>query len=311
MPFKGVPPIVQRDHADLDSLGAAMGESYRRYGFAVIADHGLDQDLIDRALAAVKAFFALPEETKRAYFIAGGGGQRGYTPFGTEAAKGAAAVDLKEFWHIGRELPEAHPYRQVMADNIWPHEIADFRAALYGLYEALDGLGLKLLAAIARHLGLPADFFDAAVKDGNSILRLLHYPPMPPNPEGVRAGAHEDINAITLLLGAEEAGLQLLDRDGQWLDINPPPGALVVNIGDMLQRLTNHALPSTTHRVVNPAPERAHLPRYSIPFFLHFAPDFGIETLPGCIDAAHPNRYPEPITAQDYLMQRLREIRLV
>jgi isopenicillin N synthase-like dioxygenase len=311
MPFKGVPPIVQRDHADLDSLGAAMGESYRRYGFAVIADHGLDQDLIDRALAAVKAFFALPEETKRAYFIAGGGGQRGYTPFGTEAAKGAAAVDLKEFWHIGRELPDAHPHRQVMAANIWPQEVADFRPALYGLYEALDQLGLKLLAAIARHLDLPANFFDAAVKDGNSILRLLHYPPMPPNPAGVRAGAHEDINAITLLLGAEEAGLQLLDRDGQWLDINPPSGALVVNIGDMLQRLTNHALPSTTHRVVNPAPERAHLPRYSIPFFLHFAPNFQIETLPVCIDGAHPNRYLEPITAQDYLMQRLREIRLV
>ncbi len=311
MPFKGVPPIFQRDHADLDRLGAAMGESYRRYGFAVIADHGLDQALINRALAAVKAFFALPEETKRAYFIAGGGGQRGYTPFGTEAAKGASAVDLKEFWHIGRELPDAHPHRQVMAANIWPQEVADFRPALYGLYEALDQLGLKLLAAIARHLDLPANFFDAAVKDGNSILRLLHYPPMPPNPVGVRAGAHEDINAITLLLGAEEAGLQLLDRDGQWLDINPPSGALVVNIGDMLQRLTNHALPSTTHRVVNPAPERAHLPRYSIPFFLHFAPNFQIETLPGCIDAAHPNRYPEPITAQDYLMQRLREIRLV
>jgi isopenicillin N synthase-like dioxygenase len=311
MPFKGVPPIFQRDHADLDRLGAAMGESCRRYGFAVIADHGLDQALINRALAAVKAFFALPEETKRAYFIAGGGGQRGYTPFGTEAAKGAAAVDLKEFWHIGRELPDAHPHRQVMAANIWPQEVADFRPALYGLYEALDQLGLKLLAAIARHLDLPANFFDAAVKDGNSILRLLHYPPMPPNPAGVRAGAHEDINAITLLLGAEEAGLQLLDRDGQWLDINPPSGALVVNIGDMLQRLTNHALPSTTHRVVNPAPERAHLPRYSIPFFLHFAPNFQIETLPGCIDGAHPNRYLEPITAQDYLMQRLREIRLV
>ncbi|MFZ4070998.1 MAG: isopenicillin N synthase family dioxygenase, partial [Caulobacterales bacterium] len=243
--------------------------------------------------------------------IAGGGGQRGYTPFGTEAAKGAAAVDLKEFWHIGRELPDAHPHRQVMAANIWPQEVADFRPALYGLYEALDQLGLKLLAAIARHLDLPANFFDAAVKDGNSILRLLHYPPMPPNPAGVRAGAHEDINAITLLLGAEEAGLQLLDRDGQWLDINPPSGALVVNIGDMLQRLTNHALPSTTHRVVNPAPERAHLPRYSIPFFLHFAPNFQIETLPVCIDGAHPNRYLEPITAQDYLMQRLREIRLV
>jgi isopenicillin N synthase-like dioxygenase len=142
------------------------------------------------------------------------------------------------------------------------------------------------------------------------VLRLLHYPPTPPQPEGVRAEAHEDINAITLLLGAEEAGLQLRTREGAWLDVNPPPGALVVNIGDMLQRLTNHTLRSTTHRVVNPAPERAHLPRYSIPFFLHFAPDFLIETLPNCVTAANPNRYPEPITAQDFLIERLREIRL-
>jgi isopenicillin N synthase-like dioxygenase len=148
------------------------------------------------------------------------------------------------------------------------------------------------------------------VRDGNSVLRLLHYPPTPPNPAGVRAEAHEDINVITLLLGAEEAGLQLLTREGKWLDVNPPEGALVVNIGDMLQRLTNHVLPSTSHRVVNPAPDRAHLPRYSIPFFLHFAPDYLIETLPSCVSADNPNRYPEPITAQEFLYERLREIRL-
>jgi isopenicillin N synthase-like dioxygenase len=141
-------------------------------------------------------------------------------------------------------------------------------------------------------------------------LRLLRYPPTPPNPNGVRAAAHEDINVITLLLGAEEAGLQLLTREGKWLDVNPPEGALVVNIGDMLQRLTNHVLRSTTHRVVNPSPERAHLPRYSIPFFLHFAPDYLIETAPSCISAANPNRYPSPITAHDFLFERLREIRL-
>jgi len=148
------------------------------------------------------------------------------------------------------------------------------------------------------------------VRDGNSVLRLLHYPPTPPRAEGLRAEAHEDINVITLLLGAEEAGLQLLTREGQWLDVNPPEGALVVNIGDMLQRLTNHVLRSTTHRVVNPPPERAHLPRYSIPFFLHFAPDYLIETLPSCVSPENPSRYGEPITAQDYLLERLREIRL-
>lgn len=287
-----------------------MGESYTRFGFAVVRDHGLESAMIERALAATKAFFALPDAAKRRYHIAGGAGQRGYVPFGVEAAKGAAKVDLKEFWHVGRELPEGHRYRPSMPHNLWPAEIPAFRDDVYGLYAALDALGGELLRSIALYLKLQPEFFAAATRDGNSVLRLLHYPPTPPNPEGVRAEAHEDINVITLLLGAEEAGLQLLTREGQWLDVNPPEGALVVNVGDMLQRLANHVLPSTSHRVVNPAPERAHLPRYSIPFFLHFAPDYLIETLPGCITPDNPNRYPEPITAQDFLFERLREIRL-
>src|SRR6185312_50548 len=157
------------------------------------------------------------------------------------------------------------------------------------------------------YLGLTPNYFEGKVAEGNSILRLLHYPPLRAGDEGVRAGAHEDINVITLLLGAEEAGLQLLDRDGCWLDVDPPPGCVVVNIGDMLQRLTNHVLPSTTHRVVNPAPERAAFPRYSMPFFQHFRSDYLIETLPSCVSAARPNRYPVPITADDYLKQRLAE----
>lgn len=287
-----------------------MGESYARFGFAVVRDHGLDQSVIDRALRATKDFFALPDDVKRRYNIAGGAGQRGYIPFGVEAAKGADKVDLKEFWHVGRELGEGHRYRKYMPHNVWPTEITTFREDVYGLFAALDALGLELLESIAVFLDLPRDFFREPVRDGNSILRLLHYPPTPPNPDGVRAGAHEDINVITLLLGAEEAGLQLLTAEGKWIDISPPQGALVVNVGDMLQRLTNHRLRSTTHRVVNPAPERTHLPRYSIPFFLHFAPDYLIETLPGCVSAEHPNRYPAPITAQDFLFERLREIKL-
>lgn len=287
-----------------------MGESYARFGFAIVRDHGLDADVIDRALGATKAFFALPEAVKRRYHVAGGAGQRGYIPFGMEAAKGADKVDLKEFWHVGRELPEGHRYRPHMPHNLWPEEINLFGRDVYGLYEALDALGLELLHSIALFLDLPPDFFREPVRDGNSVLRLLHYPPTSPKPEGVRAEAHEDINTITLLLGAEEAGLQLLTREGHWLDVNPPEGALVVNIGDMLQRLTNNVLRSTTHRVVNPAAERAHLPRYSIPFFLHFAPDYLIETLPSCITPDNPNRYPEPITAQEFLYERLREIRL-
>jgi len=296
--------------ADPQGFAAAMGESYAQTGFAIVSDHGLDSAMIARALWATKAFFALPEAAKRRYHVQGGAGQRGYIPFGVEAAKGANHVDLKEFWHVGRELAEGHRYRPFMPHNLWPEEIASFRADVYALYEALDRLGLELLQSIALFLGLREDFFAATVRDGNSVLRLLHYPPTPPNPTGVRAEAHEDINVITLLLGAEEAGLQLLTREGRWLDVNPPEGAVVVNIGDMLQRLTNHVLPSTSHRVVNPAPERAHLPRYSIPFFLHFAPDFLIETLRGCVTPENPNRYPMPITAQDFLYERLREIRL-
>jgi len=295
---------------DPEDFARAMGESYTEFGFAIVRDHGLDGETIARALDATKAFFALPEEVKRRYHVAGGAGQRGYIPFGVEAAKGAKTVDLKEFWHVGRELGEGHRYRQFMPHNLWPTEVAAFQSDIYALYQALDSLGAELLQSIALYLNLAPDFFAKATRDGNSVLRLLHYPPTPPNPTGVRAEAHEDINVITLLLGAEEAGLQLLTRNGQWLEVNPPEGALVVNVGDMLQRLTNHLLPSTSHRVVNPAPDRAHLPRYSIPFFLHFAPDFLIETLPSCVSADNPNRYPEPITAQDFLYQRLREIRL-
>jgi isopenicillin N synthase-like dioxygenase len=311
MALEALPALSMRDRrSDPVGFARAMGESYARFGFAIVRDHGLDSGVIERALRAAKDFFALPDAVKRRYHVAGGAGQRGYIPFGVEAAKGADRVDLKEFWHVGRELGEGDRYRTFMPPNVWPAELASFRADVYGLYEAFDALGLELLQSIAHFLDLPADFFASAVRDGNSVLRLLHYPPTPPNPDGVRAEAHEDINVITLLLGAEEAGLQLLTREGQWLDVNPPEGALVVNVGDMLQRLTNHVLPSTTHRVVNPAPDRAHLPRYSIPFFLHFAPDYLIQTLPSCIGPANANRYPTPITAQDFLYERLREIRL-
>jgi isopenicillin N synthase-like dioxygenase len=299
--------------SDEDPAGFAqeLGGSFERYGFAIISDHGIPADLIARAEEKAKAFFALPEAVKRGYKIGGGGGARGYTPFGIETAKGATAYDLKEFWHVGRELPEGHPYNAVMAPNVWPEEVQSFRDTFLELFAAFDTAGLRILEAIARHLGLAPDYFEGTVKDGNSVLRLLHYPPIPGDGPNVRAGAHEDINTITLLLGAEEAGLQLLDRDGNWLPVTPNEGELAVNIGDMLQRLTNNVLRSTTHRVVNPPPERRGMSRYSMPFFLHFRPDFLIETLPDCITPERPNLYPEPITAHDFLLERLREIKLV
>jgi isopenicillin N synthase-like dioxygenase len=310
---RGIVPVSMADYArDFGGFSRDLGASFERYGFAVVADHGLDTDLIGAAVDDARAFFALPEAVKRRYHRPGTGGARGLTPFGIEAAKDAQAADLKEFWHTGRELPEGHSYTATMPPNLWPEEIPTFRAHVEGMYGALDALGRKLLRAIARYLGLADDWFDDKVQLGNSVLRLLHYPPVPADAPGVRAGAHEDINVITLLLGAEEAGLQLKEKDGSWLDISPPPGALVVNIGDMLQRLTNHVLPSTTHRVVNPAPERRGFARYSTPFFLHFNPDFLIETLPSTITPDAPDRYADrAITADDYLAERLREIRLL
>lgn len=309
-----IPPVsMTLDETDPDVFAAELGEEFRRFGFAVISDHGIDQQVIDEALDRAKAFFDLPVETKLKYHVDGGAGQRGYTPFGREAAKGATQIDLKEFWHVGRDLPPGHAHAGTMRANLSPEEIEDWQA-VSRLYDALDELGVRLLRAVARDLDLDEHFFDDSVRDGNSILRLLHYPAQESAvPEGsIRAAAHEDINTITLLLGAEEAGLQVIDRrSGDWIDVNPPPGCLVINVGDMLQRITNNVLPSTTHRVVNPSPERQKFARYSAPFFLHFRPDYEIRTLANCISENNPDHYPEPITAQEFLLQRLREIRLL
>jgi len=303
---------VSLEDADRDTDGFAqkLGESFEEYGFAIIADHGISDELIHRAEEKAKAFFALPDEVKRKYHFPGGGGARGYTPFGIETAKGATAFDLKEFWHVGRDLAEGHKFRDHMPDNVWPSEVPGFKDTFQELFAAFDGTGLKILKAIARFLKIDEDYFIDTVRDGNSVMRLLHYPPIQSEPgSNVRAGAHEDINTITLLLGAEEAGLELLTRDGRWIPVAPKPGELVVNIGDMLQRLTNGVLRSTTHRVVNPPPERRGFSRYSMPFFLHFRSDFMIEALPGTVPAGERPKWP-PITANDYLQERLREIKL-
>ncbi|MCP9223527.1 isopenicillin N synthase family oxygenase [Erythrobacter sp. LQ02-29] len=296
----------------LEDLADELGQSFAEYGFAVVRDHGISQDLIDRAEEKAKAFFALPEDTKRAYHIPGGGGARGYTPFGTEQAKDAEVFDLKEFWHVGRTLPEGHELAEFMAPNVWPHEIDGFEQTFEELYSAFEETGARILEAIAIHLGLERNYFAATVEDGNSVMRLLRYPPLPEDaPDGaIRAAAHGDINTITLLLGAEEAGLELLSRKGEWLPVSPPPGALAVNIGDMLERLTNGRLRSTTHRVVNPSGDAARRARYSMPFFLHFRPDFVIEPLAACVSPDEEESASAPITAHEFLMQRLREIKL-
>src|SRR5579884_1601519 len=296
---------------DPEAFARKLGNSFEEYGFAILSDHGIPQQLIDDAEAKAKAFFALPEEVKRKYLVPGAGGARGYTPFGIETAKGHKAHDLKEFWHVGRDLPKDHKFRDHMPDNLWPAEVHGFKETFLELFATFDRTGLKVLKAIARYLNIDEDYFEDAVRDGNSVLRALHYPPQTePTGEHIRAGAHEDINAITLLLGAEEAGLELLTRDGRWIPVSPERGELVINIGDMLQRLTNGKLRSTSHRVVNPTPERASKARYSMPFFLHFRSDFLIEALPQTVGPAEQPKW-QPITANDYLQERLREIKLV
>lgn len=297
-------PVISLSQPDASALGQALGDSFKTYGFATVVDHGLDGALVAEAWGLTKTLFDLPEVEKRKGYDANIAGQRGYTPFKTEIAKGAAHHDLKEFWHVGRD-GERLP-------NIWPDAVPEFKPAFQKLYADFDRVGGQILSYLARYLDLPADWFDSVIANGNSVLRLLHYPPIAGDPEGcIRAGAHEDINLITLLLGAEEAGLQILRPDGSWLDVSPPEGGIAVNVGDMLQRLTNHVLPSTTHRVVNPSGERAKYSRYSMPFFLHARSDFPIATLPQCVSSDNPDRYPEPILADDYLRERLIEIGLL
>ncbi|MGY1521747.1 isopenicillin N synthase family dioxygenase [Luteimonas sp. A482] len=302
---------IRRYDGDRDAFVAELGNAYREWGFAGISHHGIPQALIDEAYAAFRRFYALPEEVKKKYHVQGQGGARGYTPFGIETAKGSKHFDLKEFWHIGRELPEDSKYRDVMPPNVWPDEVPEFREHGLALYNALDALGSRVLSALALHIGLAEDFFADKTNLGNSILRPIHYPPITADDiPNVRAGAHGDINFITLLVGASTAGLEVQSKKGEWVPFTSEGDTIVVNIGDMLERLTNHVYPSTIHRVVNPPGEAARQPRYSVPFFLHPNPDFLIDVLPSCITSDSPSRYPEPITAHGFLEQRLREINL-
>lgn len=311
--MKNVPTLdIRRYDTDRDAFVAELGAAYREFGFCCISGHGIDKALIDGAYDAFQRFFALPTETKMKYHVPGSGGARGYTPFKVETAKDSAHPDLKEFWHVGREIPRDSKFADVMAPNLWPTEVPDFKRYGYGLFEALDQLGTRVLRALALHIGLSENYFEDKTDLGNSILRPIHYPPITQDDiPNVRAGAHEDINFITLLVGASAEGLEVLTREGEWLPITTEGDAIVVNIGDMLQRLTNHVYPSTTHRVVNPKNDNARKPRYSVPFFLHPNPDVVLDPVPECITPDNPSRYDSSITSHEYLLQRLREIKLI
>ncbi len=310
--MKQVPTLdIRRYENDRDTFVAEIGTAYREFGFCCISGHGIARELIDDSYNVFRQFFALPTETKMKYHVPGSGGARGYTPFKVETAKDSQYADLKEFWHIGREIPRDSRFADVMPPNLWPAEVPLFKRDGYGLYEALDTLGSRVLRALALHIDQPENFFEDKTDVGNSILRPIHYPPITQeNVPNVRAGAHEDINLITLLVGASAEGLEVLS-EGEWLPVTTEGDAIVVNIGDMLQRLSNHVYPSTSHRVVNPGNANARKPRYSVPFFLHPNPDVMLDPLESCITPENPRRYDTSISSHEYLMQRLREIKLM
>lgn len=288
----------------------ALGDAYEKVGFVALKNHGLEKEQEERLYAVVKAFFDLPEEIKRKYEIAGLAGQRGYTSFGKEHAKGRTEGDLKEFWHFGQEVVDGDPIKSEYPENVHVAELPEFYNEGMRAYKTLEKTGMQMLRAIALFLGLDENYFDNKVHNGNSILRPIHYGPITQEPSSaVRAGEHEDINLITLLMGASADGLQILNKQGEWVGVTALPGQLVVNVGDMLQRLTNNRLKSTTHRVVNPPREQWHTSRYSIPFFLHPKSTMRLDCLPSCVSEAYPPAY-APISAGEYLNERLAEIGL-
>jgi len=290
-----------------------IGKAFNETGFVTITNHGLNKQLIDKLYEDVKALFALPDDIKSKYEIPGLAGQRGYTSKGKETAKGFKAPDLKEFWQIGQTVTDNSPLKDEYPANLVVDELPSFNPTTLEVYKKLELAGTYLLRAIAVYLNLPESYFDDEVHNGNSILRTLHYFPIT-DPDAlpedaVRAGAHEDINLITLLIGASADGLELLTRENEWFPVKAYGEDLVVNVGDMLQRLTNNKLKSTTHRVVNPPRELMKYSRYSVPFFLHPKSGMDLTSLTSCIDENHPKQYSD-ITAGEYLDERLREIGL-
>jgi isopenicillin N synthase-like dioxygenase len=315
MTEKGIPTVdlsqyVHGDAAQKTAFVEQLGQAFHEVGFVAVVNHGIPKSLVDGFYAASKAFFALPEGVKRQYEVPGMAGQRGYTSFGKEHAKQSKVADLKEFFQIGQEVPADHALKAQYPDNVQVVETPEMPQLGRELYQAFEKAGGQLLEAIAIHLGLPTDYFHRYIQHGNSILRSIHYPPITQEPaSAIRAEQHEDINLITLLVGASAGGLQLLTSENKWVAIMPEADEIVINVGDMLQRLTNNYLKSTTHRVVNPPREEWHLPRLSIPFFLHPVSNMDLSCLESCVTADNPLHY-APITAGEYLDERLREIGL-
>lgn len=287
-----------------------MGKALREIGFFSLVNHGLDEEMLDRAYDVTMRFFELDESVKRRYEIPGLKGQRGFTSFGKEHAKNSDAPDLKEFWHVGRTFPEGHKLANAYPPNVWPREVLHFRATMMEMYQRLDECSMRLLEACALFLDEVPHKIKEMATGGNTILRAIHYPEIAPDmdPRSIRSAAHEDINLITLLCAATSDGLELLQRDGSWLKVRSSREEIIVDAGDMLQNLSNGVFKSTTHRVVNPDNSRER--RFSMPFFVHPRSEISLQPLRTCIDMMGGCiRYPN-ITAGDYLAKRLSEIGL-
>jgi isopenicillin N synthase-like dioxygenase len=288
-----------------------LGYAYEQIGFVAIRNHGISPEIIANAYDSIRAFFEMPLSIKSLYDDSEGGGQRGYTGFGKEHAKDRNTGDLKEFWHFGQYIDTSDLNAPLYPKNKIVQELPLFNESGERLYKSLENTGIQILKAIALYLNLEEDYFTPMVWNGNSILRAIHYPPITADPQdAIRAGEHEDINLITLLVGASADGLEVRNREGTWIGITEVEDHIVVNVGDMLQRLSNDRLISTTHRVINPPPEKWSEPRFSIPFFLHPRPEARLDSLETCISDENPKKYPD-CSANDFLLQRLREIGLI
>lgn len=314
--MKQIPSVDLRDFLSGDperkqKFVNEIGKAYEEIGFVALKGHFLDDKLVKNLYEEVKNFFDLPVETKKKYEIPGIGGQRGYVGFGKETAKGFKKGDLKEFWHFGQYLEDGSEYASVYPDNVEVAEVPEFNKVGKEAYKMLEKTGIYVLRALALHLGLDEFYFDRFVKEGNSILRPIHYPPITEEPDNaVRAAAHGDINLITLLMGAQGKGLQVMNHDGEWVDAIAEPDELMINVGDMLSRLTNNKLKSTIHQVVNPPRELWGTSRYSIPFFMHPVSEMPLNALENTVDEDHPKLY-EDTTAGEFLHERLVELGLI
>ena len=310
IPVVDLSEFVNGDAESKKAFVQQLGNAYEEVGFVAVKNHGIPDQLIKDLYEFVQQFFSLPSEQKLKYEIEGLAGQRGYTSFGREHAKGSEAPDLKEFFQYGQTVEDGDPIKQEYPDNVKVKEVKNFDETLLAAYKNFEKSGRSLLQAIALYLDLDEFYFDEHIHNGNSILRCIHYPPITSEPKSaIRAEQHEDINLITLLVGSSADGLQILTKQNEWIGVTSLPEQIVVNVGDMLQRLTNNKLRSTTHRVVNPSRDLWHTSRFSMPFFLHPKAKMSLACLENCIDDAHPKAYPDA-TAGEYLDERLREIGL-